>query len=508
MNKKFISMALCASLIFSSNMAVPFNIYADEIVQNVVEENKELNLTLDKAIEIAMENNYILKSLEVDLESTDLSLDRAKYNEKKIKKGQDKLDDAKEKSAPLINGIDKLISNGLGTEASSVNDIKQNVDGVLNTLNQIPDEMLSPEQKVQKSMLQEASNSLSYAISEGYGNYSKKDIEGGIKAGEDKLDLGIEEANSAIAEKLNIDVDRVLALDSTTELMTTMAELQNEVTKDGYKIAQKQIELLTRQKYYEVIKTKKIEELKKVALDRANKQYEMSKNAYEEGMKAKDDVLLSQAQVKLMNVDYRNAVLNRKKAEIEFKKVINVDLGVDINLVEDFTTEKESFNLEEGIKQGLEKRIEIRKAQAQYLVDKLNFELTSKQYPDNTYQYKEAKVKMDKSKVELEKSYKEVEASIRQSYEALIATQDMISYIENVVENAKESLEIAECRYEEGYGFETSVLKSANLEDIAGTIVEVISAQERLSDIEEKVVEVIFNYNLAKDKYLNDIGTY
>ncbi|SHH22589.1 Outer membrane efflux protein [Tepidibacter thalassicus DSM 15285] len=501
-------MALCASLALSSPVAIPFNVYSQEVNQNAVEENKSLNLTLDKAIKIAMENNYILKSLEVDLESTDLSLDRAKYNEKKIKRGKDKLDDAKEESAPLIEGLDKLISSGLGTESSSVSDIKQNVDKVLDTLNQVPDDMLSDEQKAQKSILQEASNNLSYAISKGYGSYSKQDIQGAIKEGEDRLDLGVEEVNSAIAEKLNIDVERVLALDSTTELMTTMAELQNEVTKDGYKIAQKQIALLTRQKYYEVIKTKKIEELKKVALDRANKQYEMAKNAYEEGMKAKDDVLLSQAQVKLMNVDYRNAVLNRKKAEIELKKVINIDLDTDINLVEDFTTEGIDFNLKEGIKQGLEKRIEIRKAQAQYLVDKLNFELTSKQYPDNTYQYKEAKVKMDKSKVELEKSYKEVEASIRQSYEALIATKDMLSYIENVVENAKESLEIAEYRYKEGYGFETSVIKSANLEDVAGTIVEVIAAQERLADIEEKVVEVIFNYNLARDKYLNDIGMY
>ncbi|WP_099190098.1 TolC family protein [Tepidibacter mesophilus] len=461
MNKKIISVAISAALILTP-MSTSFNSYGQEIAaEKEVNKNEDLNLTLDDAIKIATENNYILKSLEVDLRATDLSLDRAKHNERKIKKGQDKLDDAKDYYGPKLDQINGALSNPS-----------------------------LPEEQRKKLEAQ------------------KKQIEDGLKGGEQSFDLAIEGANSTIAEKLNIDVERVLAVNSTTELMTTMADLQNEVTKDGYLIAQKQIGLLTRQKYYEVIKTKKIEDLKKIALDRATAQYKMAKDAFDAGMKAKDDVLLSQAQVNLMNVDYRKACMNRKNAEIELKKVINLDLNKNINLVQDFTTTKLEANLEAGLKQGSEKRIEIRKAQAQYLVDKLNFELTSGQYPDNTYQYKEAKIKMEKSKVNIDSAGKEVEASIMQSYEAVMATADMLAYTEGVVQNAKESLEIAEYRYKEGYGFETSVIKNANLQDMAGTMVEVIAAQERLADIEEKVIEVIFSYNLARDKYLNDIGSY
>lgn len=460
MNKKIISVAISAALVLTP-MSTAFNSYGQEQEnvkeQEVKKDEKNLNLTLDDAIKIATENNYILKGLEVDLEAADLSLDRAKHNERKINKGQDKLDDARD----ILSKINGALSNPL----------------------------LPPEQR---------------KVLEG----QKQKVEEGLKGGEGSMDLAIEGANSVIADKLNIDVERVLAVNSTTELMTTMADLQNEVTKDGYLIAQKQIGLLTRQKYYEAIKTEKIESLKKIALERATAQYNMAKNAYDAGMKAKDDVLLSQAQVNLMNVDYRKASMNRKNAEIELKKVMNVDFNKNINLVQDFTTTKLEADLETGLKQGSEKRIEIRKAQAQYLVDKLNFELTSGQYPDNTYQYKEAKIKMEKSKVTIDSAAKEVEASIMQSYEAVEATADMLAYTEGVVENAKESLEIAEFRYKEGYGFETSVIKNANLQDMAGTMVEVIAAQERLADIEEKVIEVIFNYNLARDKYLNDIGSY
>ncbi|MEJ8553994.1 TolC family protein [Tepidibacter sp. Z1-5] len=498
MNKKIISVAISAVLVLTP-MSTAFNSYGQEDVkeQQINEEPKNLNLTLDDAIKIATENNYILKSLQVDLEAADLSLDRAKHNERKIKKGQDKLDDGQKQLKQLKGSKDLL--NGAYSQ------IKGALDSGY-TLDQIAQ---NPTAKQGLDALKSAG--IDPTSKDGFDKQFNNTVEAGenaLKSGEGAFDLAIEDANSVIAQKLNIDVERVLAVDSTTQLMTTMADLQNEVTKDGYLIAQKQIGLLTRQKYYEVIKTKKIEDLKKIALDRATAQYKMAKDAYDAGMKAKDDVLLSQAQVNLMNVDYRNACMNRKNAEIELKKVINVDLNKNINLVQDFTTTKLEVNLEAGLKQGSEKRIEIRKAQAQYLVDKLSFELTSGQYPENTYQYKEAKIKMNKSKVGIESAGQDVKSSIMQSYEAVEATADMLAYTEGVVNNAKESLEIAEYRYKEGYGFETSVIKNANLQDMAGTMVEVIAAQERLADIEEKVIEVIFNYNLARDKYLNDIGSY
>ncbi|MCT4507694.1 MAG: TolC family protein [Tepidibacter sp.] len=497
MNKRIISVAISAALVLTP-VNVAFNVYAqDEKKQEVNKDNENLNLTLNDAIKIATENNYILKGLEVDLKATDLSLDRAKHNERKINKGQDKLDDGRDMLSKLKGSKNQL--NG------AYNHIK----GALNSGYTIDQIAQMPNGKQGLEALKQAG--INPTSSDDFDTQYTKSVKYGetkLSSGEQSFSSAIGDANSVIAQKLNIDVERVLAVDSTTELMTTMADLQNEVTKDGYLIAQKKIGLLTRQKYYEVIKTEKIENLKKIALDRATAQYNMAKDAYEAGMKAKDDLLLAQAQVNLMNVDYRKSCMNRKNAEIELKKVMNVDLNKNINLVQDFTTTKVEVNLEQGLKQGSEKRIEIRKAQAQYLVDKLNLELTSSQYPENTYQYKESKIKMEKSKVAIDSAGKDVEASIMQSYEAVEATADMLAYTKGVVENAKESLEIAEYRYKEGYGFETTVIKNSNLQDVAGTMVEVIAAQERLADIEEKVIEVIFSYNLARDKYLNDIGSY
>ena len=493
MNKKIISLILSGCLVLSVPMA-----FADVPKPNVQSVAiAPMNLSLDKAIELAVKNNNIMKSIEVDMEAAGLSLDRAQYNERKINDGTKALDKGREKLSQLESA-------------------KTQLEGVYNNLSALQKSgvSLNDAAKVNpnvKAGLDALSSAGIDPTKSDFGGQYSKTLEVGklqLNSGQQSFDSAIENANSVIGQKLKLDVDRVLAVNSTTELMTTMASMQNEVTKDGYLIAQKQIALLTRQKYYEVIKCKKIEDLKKLALDRSTKQYTMAKDAFDHGMKAKDDYLLAKTQMDLMKADLRRATMNKKNAEIELKKVTTIDMKTPINIVDDLTIKPIDANLEDGIKQGLEKRIEIRKAGAQYLVDKLNFELTSSQYPDITYQYKEAKIKMNKSKVELDGKDEEVESSIRQSYETLMATKDMLTYIDSVVANAKEALEIAEYRYKEGYGFETSILKSANLEDVAGTIVEVMAAEERLTDVEEKVIEIKSNYNLAKDKYLNDIGTY
>ena len=73
-------------------------------------------------------------------------------------------------------------------------------------------------------------------------------------------------------------------------------------------------------------------------------------------------------------------------------------------------------------------------------------------------------------------------------------------------QDATENVEIAKVKYEVGYGFDNALLKQLNLQDMSGTIVEVIAAEENLTNIEEKEIEVVNGYNLSRLKYLNDIG--
>ncbi len=443
---------------------------------------KQLVISLDEAIGIAMENNMDIKSFEVDRKSAQLQREIAERAERKIKHGDEDISDAREKMRSLENLADAIPDGVTLGQLSQDPKVKQLLD-------EHPEFSGLDKESLEENVIKPAKDS--------------------IDSGSLKIDSGVKSINDSIKEKLDISTSAYLSMNSATDVLTTMAQFQEEVTSAGYEVVRKKIALLVRKCYYDAVKAQKIEFLKKAALERATRQYEIAKASYEEGMRAKDDLLLADIQMKLFKVDLQKAHMERKNAHTELKKIMNIGFENDMRLVEDFSAESmEVMGVESGIKQGLEKRIEIKKCAAQYLVDKMNYDMVAKGYPENTYQNKEAKVAMDKSAVELEKMQIEVESEIRQSYETLISASNMLSYVDGMEKKAQEALEIAQLRYEEGYGIESAGLKSEGLSDFAGTIVEVTSAQERLADVEEKIVQIIFSYNMARDKYLTDIGTY
>lgn len=225
-------------------------------------------------------------------------------------------------------------------------------------------------------------------------------------------------------------------------------------------------------------------------------------------MKAKDDMLLAKDQYELFKVAHRKAVMDRRNSETELKNVMNINPLTEISLKEDFSTNAIQMDLKSDMNKAIQNRIESKKVMAQYLIEKLNLDNLKVRYPENTFQYQEADNRLKKSTLELEKQLEDIKAEVIKSNESVLATQEMYSYTEGVVENAKKALEIAQYRYQEGYGIDSAALKSANLEDFSGTIIEVLNAQEVLLNAEEKVIDILFNYNLAKDKYLTDIGDY
>jgi len=441
-----------------------------------------LSIDVEGAIELAMQNNMDLKSIAVDTKSTALSREMAERAEKKLSDGKNRLSDASES----VGGLEQLA--GKLPEGVKLGDIAGSNEAVAGLLKEHPELAGLDKAGLEKNVINPARDA--------------------IESGDVKLELGIEDVNDSIKDKLDITASRYLSMSSSTKLLTTMAQLQESVTGSGYKIARKNVALLTRKRYYDVLRASRIEEIKRLALERAKSQYDMAKASYEEGMKAKDDMLLSRVQLNLFGAAYTKAQMDRRNAEIELKRVMNIDMATKLSLTENFSTEPLQADLNAGLAQGLEKRLEMQKLMAQYIVDKLNFELTKGPYPENTYQYKEALLKLEKAQVEIEKGQVDTGAQIRQSYESLASAEQMLEYTEGIVEDARESLAIAQLRYDEGYSFESSGIKSAGLSDFAGTIVEVIAAQERLADVEEKTVDIIYSYNLAKDKYLNDIGTY
>lgn len=495
--KKKICSILAVVLFFTSLLLS----YAEG--ETIVAKNYD-NYTLDECINVAMENNLTIKQIRHELKISEFNKKRTNKNTKNILDNDDTLSD---KWNSYYKG--KKEAEGIKKNLDGLNQALQNSEDPTKTLEDIKNSIDEDTYKLLKSKGNDktAINQAIEGMKKEIDNQSQQALNR-LQAGKQELDDANKEANSVLSMNLGITTNVKLGIKSTTELMDVIADITYDITKAGYEISKKQIAMLVEKNYYEVLKMKKIANVKQKSLDRANGQFEIIKNAYDEGLRAKDDLLLAKSQVELMKADLEKAISDEKNAKIDLKNTLNIPLVANIAIAEINLSAENIPSLEDGIKQGLEKRLEIQQAMGQYIIDSLNHELTARTYPDITNQYKEALYKKEYSNIKLEIQKKEVEADIRKSYETMVATSKMYEHVRNSVEQMQANLQIATYRYNEGIGYGSSSLKSINSEELGGTIMEVLSASEKLAEVEEKVVAIEHAKNLSITQYLNSIGQY
>lgn len=448
------------------------------------EESGVMKLTIEDAVKKGIENSISLKQVQNQMDISDLTLDRAKYQSKKLKDADKSISQGRTQ----LSEAQKALDNGYAPEDITLPNgmvIKKGTE-----ISKLP---------LDDSTKQSIISGIQQEINEGYATLS---------SGESKLDSALQEAGTEFSDKLNFESLKSLDIKSTEDLMTTMAEVSNEVTNASYDIYKNQIALLIQKSYYDVLKARKMLEVKQRAVDRAKKQFDLAAESYRAGMKAKDDMLLAELYYKKTQIEYQQALADLNNAMIEFKKNINVPQDTQIELTDVLAENVEDEDLEQGLKSGLVNRLEIKKAFGQLVVNDLSFESTKRTYPENTFQYREAALLKEKARLEYENTKVAVDSSIRQSYETMKRTGEMLKLTKDMVDRAKEVVEIASYKYSEGFGEDNSLLKKLDLESASGTIVEVLAAQENLADVEEKVVEIMYGYNLARMKYFNDIGKF
>lgn len=502
--KKVISPILISLLMF--NVAFASNDAALKTTVETIEKTpvveKNLSITIEEAVHIGLENSIDLKMVKNEIDMSALKQDRADRLSKKLEDGDDKI----KKGSSEINKGQKELDAGkqqlaYGKELLK-NDIILDENGNKVSLKDLDENVAKVAKAAFEKKLEESEKEIiaSKAMLD-----SAKDS---LDSGKTTLSDSLKEAGVSISENLNLgDLDSY-NVDATSNLMTTMADVAYDVTSASFDIYKNQIAMLIQKNYYDVLKAQKIVEMKEKAMERAEKQFQFAKDSYEVGMKAKDDMLLGDVYYKSTQLELTKAKGDLETALVELKKNMNIPLETKLVLTDVLIDEKEIPDLEEGLKSGLANRLELKKTLGQMTIYDLNFEKAKGKYPDITYQYKEANLLKEKSHLEYAKAYSMVESSINQSYETLMTVGNMMDTAKAMVEKAKESVEIAEYKYKEGFSTENSLLKKLDLESAAGTIVEVLAAEENLSNVEEKVVEIMYNYNLAKVKYYNDTGKF
>ena len=440
------------------------------------------NITIEEAVRHGIENSKQLDEVEVEIDLAQVSKNRGRFKARKLRDSDKDLDKGNKAASAAQDALDSGIIPqdveipGMGTISAGtpISSLPSNVQGTI-------------KNEIQKGI-----------------DSSKEKLTSGESAIANALEL----AGSTIGSAIDFASLSALDVDSSANMLELMPSVAYEVTKASYDIYKNGIGLLIQKSYYDVLQAEELLKVKEKAMKRGEKQYEFAKAAYEEGMKAKDDMLMAKVYYDGTLVEYEKAKGELNSAKIELKKVAGYDMDKDLTLETVMKTGEEDYDLEAGLKLGMEKRLEIKKTVGEVLIYTTNFTETKKSYPENTFQYKEAKLLQDKAGIKYEQAKDEVESSIRKSYEMVLSTKDMLNRTNEMVNNAKENVEIANYKYQEGFGVNTSMLASMNLESSAGTIVEVLAAEEKLAEVEENVVKITYAYNLSRMQYKNNIGDF
>lgn len=492
MKNRVLAIVVASMMIFTSTVSIAVDNDSESSEEIKDEEEKVLELDIQEAVEIGLENSISLEKVRNEIDLSEVKKRRAKSASKKLEDGDDRLGDARkilnEKESELNAAKDQikqeLIGSGISEDiAKEILDKGKAPEGIT-----LPDKILGAIGELSKS---------EELLSEKWETLGK---------GERSLVEGLQTAGTTISGNLNFDSLDQLPVNATSNVLTTMSNVAFEVTKASYDIYKNQIAMLIQKSYYDVLKAKQMLEVKERAMERGKKQYEFVNASYEEGMKAKDDMLMSQIYYQGTEIEYNKALGEYENALTEFKKNINIPLDKEVVLTQVMEDEGEIPDIDYGIENGLKERLEIRKSFGEVIVYETNFENVEKKYPSNTFQNKEARLLKEKARINYKDTVLNVKNSIYQSYETLKSTGEMLKTAKGMVEQARENLEIAQYKYKEGFGVETSLLKKLDLESSAGTIIEVLAAEEKVAEVEEKVVQIKYGYNLAKMKYYNDIG--
>ncbi|GAA0179328.1 hypothetical protein SH2C18_22170 [Clostridium sediminicola] len=503
-------MALCSVYPTYASETLELNVNSDGILEFDVEAAVSYGLEHSNAIK-TLDNKISLAAIAVantednidDLEDAEKALDDAssllKINQEALKAAQTQLDTAK---GYLKLGVAPFTVSFMNDAGAKVNITPgQPIASVI-----VAGQIANAEQRA--FTIEEVKAKLANMI-----NIKQDEIDNNKIAYEEvnktfeinkaRFEMKLEDTTSKIEDKIGYNTVITMDVEDIDEIMTKMADVNLDVTRYAKGIYKNKIVMLIKKNYYDALYAKKVMNLKKVAEERGKKQYELVKLSYENGMKAKDDLLLSKMYYDSTIIEHYLSKSTYKNAILELKKNMNLSTNNEITLVDTMEYEVTEESLNKGLESGLTNRLEIRQALGERAIYNINEKIINDMY-DNENANTEASLLYEGSEIELEEKKNMIEAEIRKSYELMNAAGNMLNASSELIKNAEEVVDIARLKYEQGFGSENALLKDLNLEDNSGTIVEVIAAEEKLADVESKVANIQYSYTMAKVKFYND----
>lgn len=276
----------------------------------------------------------------------------------------------------------------------------------------------------------------------------------------------------------------------TEKTMLNRAKNAVQYAETAIKIRKQILKSEVEKAFYEILKNRSLISVSQKALARAEEQLSQTRTRFDLGLAAKSDVLSAEVQVVSAQVALSSAERALEISMISFNNLLGIPMNSKTKLTGVLTYEPIEIDLEASVESALMNRLETKQAQDALSTAKDEFEVASKYYTPNVYDYQEKELGIKEAEIGLERATDAVELSVRLSYSGLKIAESKLHLYDHAIEQAAESLRLATLLYQEGLG----------------TVFQVSSAQTALAQIEFERVIALFDYNVSKAQFNNALG--
>lgn len=287
--------------------------------------------------------------------------------------------------------------------------------------------------------------------------------------------------------------DMIESLDAAKAKYVTNAqgEMNKKLNALQVTATESKIKLGAQQAYYNLIFAQDDLDLKKQSLVRAQTQLKVAKAAFDVGTKAKTDVLQAEMGVAGAQAALTAAENNLEVARMDLNDFLGVDLDKKWKIV---SSNKQvapvTLTLEQAQQQAIANRVEMTKVNEELKLAELNVKLIEEYSAISTYQGRVARNNVEMSKLAIDEQKRAIEKEVAQAYFNLNAAKQAIDFQKKAKDSAAESYRLTNLRFENGLA----------------TTLEVIQAEEELSDRENQYQKAVLQYNLAVVNFETALG--
>jgi outer membrane protein TolC len=259
-------------------------------------------------------------------------------------------------------------------------------------------------------------------------------------------------------------------------------ELTFTIAKWNHELGKNRLLYNAEKAYYDLLKAESDYDIAYESYILAEKQYETGKLKYEKGQISKQQLLNLDLSLSEARSRYTTALMSFEMQMLSFKRTLGIPFETEVELVDEIIfREYKHIDLDEAIKTALDNNVSVQMAKEGHELAELTFRAVRKRYSDISLRYREQEIATARALFDFESAQSNSELNVRNLLLNLRNSEQLIITNRKQVEQAHESLRLAELSFELGQN----------------TAIEINQSNINLMNAKKNLAQSLYSFNLA-----------